>query len=150
MEVIDQLILIVGVALFLVYRRASGYGKPEAESEGAMMLYSLLSLVLLAECFVSFWTYHVVLGPDSEDPYARDVYPFVTTTIINHLMSTRGLDRAGRDKLQSIMTPIEGGVELVALFIMAFGVYFSKEYVVDTREERRERETEAAAGKKDE
>jgi hypothetical protein len=72
---IDAGILVFGVALYQLFQFSFGYGRSQYEKPWAVRAYGVGSLLLLGECFVRFWLYHVQFGPNAQDPEVAAVYP---------------------------------------------------------------------------
>jgi len=131
---IDAGILVFGVVLYQLFQFSFGYGRSQYEKPWAVRTYGVGSLLLLGECFVRFWLYHVQFGPNAYDPEVAAVYPRIPKSIaigIGDPYLQMVVFRAG-DVFEKIF-------EVVGLISCTAGVYFLSEYT----SLRREAEAEA-------
>jgi hypothetical protein len=119
-----------------------------------LLYFCLTSYSLTVQCFLTFWKYHVLNGSGSTDKAAAAAYPPITRMVAASLGSYLSLKGRAASILQDTLGALEGGIDLLGVIAMGLGVFVTKEYVMEVREQRREAAAKgveaAASGKKDE
>ena len=110
--------------------------------------------LLSLQCFLMFWKYHVLNGSRSSDEAAAATYPPIARLIAASLGRSLGLRGRAASIIQDVLAALEGGVDMLGVIAIGLGVFVTKEYVMEVREQRREAAAKgaeaAASGKKDE
>lgn len=84
------------------------------------------------------------------DPAAAAAYPPIPKAVAAVLHSGAGLSAGVTGAALAVLDFFEKAFEVVGLAACATGVYMTKEYVLETREQRREAEERRAGGVKKE
>ncbi|KAI3438865.1 hypothetical protein D9Q98_001282 [Chlorella vulgaris] len=138
-----EYIFYAGVAVFLFRAWAFGFGKANREKLWAIMTYSILSMLLVTECFLVFYMYHMddkMMGRGAGWQYPQ--------MLAKHYAATLKMSKAN---VVLIATWFERALDLVGLAAGAINIYVSKEYVMEKKEQKREaaEKNEVKAAKKD-
>lgn len=134
-EWIDIAILVVGIALHAFYRYAFGFGRSQYEKMWAIRAYGVCLVLFTAECFVRFWLYHVLFGPQSIDPEIAEAYPHIPKVIGYYLkLSTK----TGSFLLFKAMDFFEKVMDVIGIGAGAVGAFLLKEYMDDKKKAQQE------------
>eukprot|EP00887_Chlorella_sp_A99_P005072 scaffold36.g5072.t1 len=123
-------ILCAGAGALALRRFASGHGRPGAERDVLWMAYSIAAYLLMAECGLVLYSYHVMWPKEQ-------LYP--------ELLARRSTWRPGL--VRSAAQAFEVALDLVGIAAFGLGAYLSKELVLDKRYMRRAAEAAAAEGR---
>lgn len=132
---VDVGILVFGAALYQLFQIGFGYGRSQYEKPWAIRAYGVGSLLLLGECFVRFWLYHVQFGPNAYDPEVAAVYPRIPKSIAVGIS-----DPYLQVFVFRACDVFEKIFEVVGLMSCTAGVYFLSEYLSSRREAEEEAE----------
>ncbi|KAL4434165.1 hypothetical protein ABPG75_000606 [Micractinium tetrahymenae] len=131
-----EFIFYAGVALFLLRAWAFGFGKAHRERLGAIMLYSLASMLLTAEIVLVFYMYHVdanMMGRGAGKQYpqmlARHYAPRLGLPAATVVLAAQWFERI---------------LDVAGILAGGLNVWVTKEYVMEKKEQKKE-----AAAKKD-
>ncbi|PRW59175.1 jagunal-like protein 1 [Chlorella sorokiniana] len=119
-----------GVALFALRAWAFGFGKAHRERLWAIMAYSLGSALLVAECTLIFYMYHIdanMMGRTAGKQYPQ--------MLGKHCAGRLGLPAA---TLVLIATWFERLLDLVGLVAGFTNVWVTKEYVMERKAQAKE------------
>jgi len=123
-QVADALIFLLGALLFPLYQYAFGFGRSQYEKSWAIKAYAILSILLIGECFIRFWLYHVMFGPNAIDPDVAMAYPPIPKAVMYYLgygNSASYLFRA--------MDLFEKSMDVAGIGACVVGLFVVKEYV---------------------
>lgn len=129
LDKVDLLVLGAGLGLFVLYRFASGFGKAQRERRWAIMVYSVGSLFLAAECFLTFWIYHVIWGADSADPAAAKAYPPLPRMAAALVQKHLNLSSVGHDVAFKVFDIYEKAFEVIGMAAVIAGVVTTRDYI---------------------
>ena len=117
---VDVGILGFGAALYPLHEYAFG----RTEKTWAIRAYGVMSVLLLGECFVRFWLYHVQFGPNALEEEVAAVYPRIPKSIAIGISDAyiRMLVFRACDVFEKVF-------EVVGLMACTSLVYFVNEYV---------------------
>ncbi|PSC75778.1 hypothetical protein C2E20_1244 [Micractinium conductrix] len=129
-------IFYAGAALFPLRAWAFGFGKANREKLWAIMLYSLASMLLTAECVLVFYMYHIdskMMGRG-----AGWQHP--------HMLAKHNAGRLGVAPATVIVVGqwFERALDILGLAACAVNVYVTKEYVMEKKQQMKD-----AAAKKE-
>ena len=127
----DVGIFVGGVALYPLYQYAFGYGRSQYEKSWAIRAYALGSIMLLGECFVRFWLYHVQFGPNAHDADVAAMYPRIPKAIAIALSPN---DTSVKMLVFRVCDVFEKVFDIVGLGASTAGVFFLNEYVQSRKE----------------
>ena len=129
---VDVGILAFGAALHPLH----GYAFGRTEKTWAIRAYGVMSVLLLGECFVRFWLYHVQFGPNALEEEVAAIYPRIPKSIAIGIS-----DAYIRMLVFRACDVFEKVYEVVGLMACTSLVYFVNEYLSS----RRDAEAEAKA-----
>ena len=125
----DVGIFVFGVALYPLYQLGFGYGRSQYEKLWAIRAYGFGTVLLVGECFVRFWLYHVHFGPNANDEEVAALYPRIPKSIAIGIKDTY---------LQILVfrtcDVFEKVFDIVGLMSCTAGIFFLNEYVSSQRE----------------
>lgn len=128
----DVGIFLVGVLLYPLYQYAFGFGRSQYEKVWAMKAYAILSILLIGECFVRFWLYHVMFGPNAIDPEISAEYPRIPKSIMRFLGVA--YDTPTPSILYATLDVFEKAMDVAGMGACAIGMFILKEYVSSQKE----------------
>jgi hypothetical protein len=132
-------ILASTIILLLLYLIASGFGKPHKESLLALKLYSVGSAVLGAEVFVTFWIYHVTMGPHSRIPNAAAAYPPIPTALARTItLSYSFFTPNYSSTLVTIFQVFEAAMDVCGIMCLFATVLLTKWFVEEKRDQKKQ------------
>jgi hypothetical protein len=133
----DLGIFLVGVMLYPLYQYAFGFGRSQYEKLWAIKVYAVLTVLLIGECFIRFWLYHVMFGPKSHDTEIAALYPRIPRSISNSLNirdpTISSLVFKGLDLFEKILDVAGMGACTIGMFMLKEYVSSQKEAMEETK-----------------
>lgn len=92
-------------------------------------------MVLCLQCFVRFWLYHVLFGPQSIDPEIAEAYPHIPKVIGGYLNLP---SETGSFLMFKSLDFFEKVMDVVGIGAGAVSAFLLKEYIDDKKKAQQE------------